>query len=273
MNNTNCEHIDWIDGAKGVAIVSVILLHSLPCLKEIAWMYHIGQAVPIFIFITALLSSMHYKSIAQYYSWSRIGLMLKRVFVPFVVVLCLQVLMCQVSGNWWSWKSIVKDGGIGPGSYYIWLYIQVWFMLPIVIEIIKRVPIGVSFLLALSISIVAEYVFVLVPHIEYVESFYRLLPIRYIMVVYAGCVFNQLTKNQKIFFYVLAALSGIMISVHVVDSQCITPPYWKGYHWYTSLYVLIPIAILQRLHYSEIWKMAGKYSWQIFLLQMMCFGF
>lgn len=53
----------------------------------------------------------------------------------------------------------------------------------------------------------------------------------------------------------------------------IVPSYWYGYHWYTAFYVLIPMAILEKIHYTEIWKQAGKYSWYIFLLQMMCFGF
>ena len=54
------KHIDWIDGAKGVAILSVILLHSLPCLREIGWIWHIGQAVPVFLFITAYLISIRF---------------------------------------------------------------------------------------------------------------------------------------------------------------------------------------------------------------------
>lgn len=37
-------------------------------------------------------------------------------------------------------------------------------------------------------------------------------------------------------------------------------------------FVLLPMAVLEKIHYTEIWKQVGKYSWYIFLLQMMCFG-
>lgn len=51
------------------------------------------------------------------------------------------------------------------------------------------------------------------------------------------------------------------------------PSYWNGYHWYTAFYVILPIMFLEKLKYIDPLKQAGKYSWYIFLLQMMCFGF
>jgi len=276
VNILNKEHIDWIDGAKGVAVFAVILLHSLPCLHEVGWMLHIGQAVPVFIFITAYLASTHYKSFCPYFAYARIESMLRRVLLPFLVVLLIQIIACQISDSWWSWKSIIKDGGIGPGSYYVWLFIQIWFLLPFVIELVRRTPIWLSFAIMLVFSIVTEYVFAKL-HCEQVEQLYRLLPIRYLMVVYAGCVYKKLTTKQETYFFLLAVISGIamIMDVYCTDFQnvMITPPYWDGVHWFTALYVLVPISILQKFHYSEIWRMAGKYSWQIFLLQMMCFGF
>lgn len=224
----HCEHIDWIDGAKGIAILSVILLHSLPCLHEIGAPFHIGQAVPLFIFITAFLTSFRYTSFVNYYSLSRIGKMLKRVFVPFLIVLILQILFCQLGGNWWSWKSIIKQGGIGPGSYYVWLYLQIWFMLPFILELVKRVPVWLSLSLMLVVSIFAEYLFVLMPHFEHIECLYRLLPIRYLMVVYLGCLWPKLSENYKKWFYVLAFFSAVLLFIDTyftdLQSIAITPP-------------------------------------------------
>ena len=119
------QHIDWIDGAKGVAIVAVVLLHCLPCLREMGWMWHIGQTVPVFLFITAYLISMRFESLRMYFQWERFAKMLKKVFVPFVVVLLIQLVCYALIGRLPSLKTVVKCGGIGPGSYYIWLYLQV----------------------------------------------------------------------------------------------------------------------------------------------------
>lgn len=52
----------------------------------------------------------------------------------------------------------------------------------------------------------------------------------------------------------------------------LVPSYWEGYHWYTAFYVLLPITLLERLQYADVWKQAGKYSWLLFLLQMLCLG-
>lgn len=109
-------HIDWIDGAKGVAIVAVVLLHSLPCLREMGWMWHIGQAVPVFLFITAYLISMRFESLQMYFQWERFAKMLKKVFVPFVVVLLIQLVCYALIGRLPSIKTVVKlwGGEISP---------------------------------------------------------------------------------------------------------------------------------------------------------------
>jgi len=279
------KHIDWIDGAKGVAILSVILLHCLPCLREMGWMWHIGQAVPVFLFITAYLASARMESIKAYFTTDRFARMLKKVFVPFVIVLAFQLICLALIGKLPSLKTILKGGGIGPGSYYVWLYLQTWLIIPFVVWLVRKVPVWTSFLIMLTASVIAEYAFVPMRSIEHIGELYRLMPVRYLMVLYLGCVWPILKDKQKYIFYGLAFVSALLIlnDVYLVDNMWfansfmgggkIVPSYWYGYHWYTAFYVLIPMAILEKIHYTEIWKQAGKYSWYIFLLQMMCFGF
>lgn len=50
------KNLDWVDGIKGVAIISVILLHSFPNLREMGWWFHIGQAVPNFLVYFSFLT-------------------------------------------------------------------------------------------------------------------------------------------------------------------------------------------------------------------------
>lgn len=277
-------HIDWVDGAKGVAILSVILLHSLPCLHEVGWLWHIGQAVSVFLFITAYLISVRMESIKAYFTFNRIAKMIKKVFVPFVIVLVFQLICLALIGKLPSFKTLIKDGGIGPGSYYVWLYMQSWILIPFMVWLVRKVPVWASFLIMLAVSAMSEYAFVPMQSIEHIGELYRLLPVRYLMVLYLGCVWPILKDKQKYIFYGLAFVSALLIlnDVYLVDNMWfansfmgggIVPSYWNGYHWYTAFYVLIPMAILEKVHYTEIWKQAGKYSWYIFLLQMMCFGF
>ena len=215
------KHIDWIDGAKGVAILSVILLHSLPCLREIGWIWHIGQAVPVFLFITAYLISIRFESFQSYFTWDRFARMIKRVFVPFVLVLILQVGCLALADKDLSIKAIIRDGGIGPGSYYIWLYLQSWILIPFMIWLVRKVPVWASFLIMLAVSAMSEYAFVPIEDIKFVENVYRLMPVRYLIVLYLGSLWSILKDKQKYIFYGLAFVSALLIlnDVYLVDNM------------------------------------------------------
>ena len=257
-------HIEWIDGAKGVAIISVILLHSLPCLYEIGSIFHIGQAVPVFLFITAYLTSTRFNGINTYFTRERIWKLIKNVFIPFLVVLFIQLVCLAIDNRLPSFKTILKSGGVGPGSYYVWLYMLTWVIVPFIVLMVRRVPMWVSMFIMLLIAIGAEYIFVFLQKIEHIDALYRLLPIRYLIVIYLGCLWPLVDTRQKYILFALACVSG---GVNVV------PSYWNGYHWYTAFYVILPIMFFEKLKYTDSLKQAGKNSWYIFLLQMMCFGF
>lgn len=255
-------HIDWIDGAKGVAILSVILLHSIPCLREVGWMLHVGQAVPVFIFITAYLISTRFESLRAYFTLERLLKTIKKVFVPFILVLFLQVSCLAIIGQCPSIKCIIRDGGIGPGSYYVWLYLQSWIILPFVILLVRRIPIRASALVMLLVSIFAEFAFVLIEDVKFVENVYRLMPVRYLMVLYLGCVWPILKDKQKYIFYGLAFVSAFLIlnDVYLVDNMWFANSFRGG----VKLYLRIGMAIIGILlfMYLYLWQYWRKYTIQ-----------
>lgn len=256
MTNQN-NHIDWIDGAKGVAILSVILLHSLPCLREMGWMWHIGQAVPVFLFITAYLVSIRMESIKAYFTFDRFGRMLKKVFVPFVLVLILQVGCLVLADKDLSIKAIIRDGGIGPGSYYIWLYLQSWILIPFIVWLVRKVPVWASCLIMLTISVVAEYAFVPIEHIKVVGDVYRLMPVRYLMVLYLGCVWPMLKDKQKYVFYGLACISALMMlkDAYLADNMWFANSFMGGVKSYLRIGVgIIGIRLHMYLYRWHYWN-------------------
>ena len=93
--------LNEIDYVKGVAILSVLLLHSLPSnVLDITYnTLHIGQAVPIFLFITFYLSFKGLgangidRLFSYYFSRNRIKRVIKDVAVPFFVVVCFQIII------------------------------------------------------------------------------------------------------------------------------------------------------------------------------------
>lgn len=224
------EHIDWIDGAKGIAILGVILVHCIPCYHEVGAIFHIDQCVPVFVFITAYLSSLHFESIKAYFKKQRIVNMIKKIILPFLIVLLVQLTCFALAGRQPSAKSVVMNGGIGPGSYYIWLYVQMWVIIPFVVWLVRKVPTWASCIIMLAISIIAEYTFVLVQGIENIDKWYRLMPIRYLLVLYLGCIWPILRSKQKYVFYGLASISALMIlnNMYLPDSMQIANVLWGG---------------------------------------------
>lgn len=223
-------HIEWIDGAKGVAIISVILLHSLPCLYEIGSIFHIGQAVPVFLFITAYLTSIRFNGINMYFTRERIWKLIKNVFIPFLVVLIIQLVCLAIDNRLPSFKAILKSGGVGPGSYYVWLYMLTWVIVPFVVLMVRKVPMWVSMSIMLLIAIGAEYIFVFLQNIEHIDALYRLLPIRYLMVIYLGCIWPLVESWQKYILFALACVSGLLmyVDLYAIDNVLLANILWGG---------------------------------------------
>ena len=116
------ERNNSIDFIKGVAIMSVLLLHNnIPVPFKIAW---IGQAVPLFLLITASLTYSSFqsgKTLQTYYSLNTFSKMLKRIFLPFFFVVLAQCAISFFLLDNFSLFSTISGGGMGRGSYYPWI--------------------------------------------------------------------------------------------------------------------------------------------------------
>lgn len=141
------DRIQIIDAIKGLAIISVILLHILPgiVLNYTYSSFHIGQAVPIFLFISFYLSFKGIKdrgdSLLNYFNKRRIGRLLKQVVFPyFIVVICQMIITLLRSDNALEISDIChRLVGEGPGSYYLWVYLQIWLIIPFVYLFLNKV--------------------------------------------------------------------------------------------------------------------------------------
>ena len=113
--------ISNIDFVRGVAIISVILLHTLSAnaLKLSYASLHIGQAVPIFLFITLYLSFKGLDerggSVMSYFRKRRIGRLCKQVILPFLIVVVLQAFVRVICGYKALSISDLVSGGGGEG--------------------------------------------------------------------------------------------------------------------------------------------------------------
>lgn len=269
------QHIDWIDGVKGVAILSVILLHCLPDLGKVYAFLHLEQAVPVFVFITAYLLTLHYKSFKEYYRKERLWKMLRTVLPPFMIAtLCVSVVHWVHWGELPSLKALVFNGGcLGPGSYYLPIYLSIYLLMPFIIEFVRRTPLWCSFVVFLLISILCEYGFMGIWEYSHIQAIYRLAFVRYLMVVWLGCAYTKFSKVEYLVAWIVALLGAVFGVLNLKETffYQIVPDYWNTAHWFNVLYVLIPIELLRRMKYGETIKWIGQHSWLIFCFQMFVF--
>jgi hypothetical protein len=80
-----------------------------------------------------------------------------RIFVPFILAQILLIILYIVSRNF-SVKGFLAGGGIGPGSYYPWVYLQLWFLMPFMFFLVKRNFFAGS-LFIIFVSVIVNMVF------------------------------------------------------------------------------------------------------------------
>lgn len=279
MDNYNRNYS--IDFVRGIAIFSVIFLHNLPTFHVVS-IAHIGQAVPLFLLITAYLSYLSFekgKTVEAYYAPKAIKKMLKRIVLPFLIVTIIQYFLLAFLNREMPINTVISNGGIGPGSYYPWLYLQTWLFLPLIIFITKYKSIGFSSAIILLICIFLEW---LSCYTNIDPLLYRLLFYRYLFVIYLGCLLKKENWEINKIIGGLAIISLLFSLVEVysaIDFEPFFTSQWKGYHWITSFYPLF-LFLLGCKVYSKIEKTKiaaffvklGNYTYEIFLCQMFVYS-
>ena len=270
----------FIDFMKGFCILSVVLTHCLPMQDEILFPFWGGQAVPIFLLIQVFhtykkgivnLPNINYRKIFD------------RILKPFIFqVSILFVILALFSSK--PFLEIIKStlfaGGIGPGSYYVWIYIQFIFLTYITAYIIKFIKNEWAlFLFFVGISIIFE---IICSYTNIRSGIYRLLFFRYYFLIYLGYMWikrgiqmnitNMLFSIVSIIFIYLLQYREVKLQPFIFDSS------WRYFHWicyfYTAnLLIYIIYVIYNRLNSRiiHLLKILGKYSFDIYLFQMVVF--
>lgn len=269
---------DFLEFSKGIAAVAVVLLHSLPN-YYIFSIYWLGQAVPIFIIISSILLSGKIRRLnyclRDYFSIKNFRKVLRRIIIPFVVIeLILLILLVIKKG---SWEAGIKNFGIGlgPGAYYPFIYIQIWFLIPFFVLLIDKYSKWTTLFSGLLLCISMEVYF---SYIEIQANFYSISVFRYLWIIFLCSAFNmeQLIKNK--IFQCFVAIGAIFIYCEIYLKINFTPLFinqWLGYHWITagySIYFYFIVKIIWRIieskKVSRCLISLGKYSYEIFLWQM-----
>ncbi|MDD4781488.1 MAG: acyltransferase family protein [Tissierellia bacterium] len=276
--------INYLNFIKGVCIILVILLHSIPYAHwrislAGAWL---DQAVPIFLFITAYLTYYSFergKNFKIYFSINSFKKMINRIFFPFLFLIIIQLTILPIIGHQMPAKQVVMWGGVGPGSYYPWLYLQAWFFIPIIIYIVQKLSIVKSIIIVLGSAVLIEC---FLSFIDIHPNIYRLLFTRHIFILYLGCIMRKYEFKLSISTIVLGITSLFAILLLVYGGINLKPlftGYWVSQQWMTSFYPFLIFIIIRDIYkhidkckITSLINKFGIYSYEIFLTQMFLFS-
>ncbi len=276
-----------IDYIKGVAILMVILFHSIMIYSlRIGSILHIEQAVPLFLMVSAYLAFLKMEKLTKkdYFKKSNFLKFIKRIFIPFflfeLIIVCVSFMK-----NDFNLASFLLGGGNGMGSYYPWLYFQFWLLFPFIYTLVKMRWGGI---LLIIVSVIIEILFTLLftnnTFKEIADPIWRLFVGKYIFIIYIAylLVENKFTLKK---FYPLILLGGIYCIIHRYQILNLQPWFyttksfaWNGVHWpmyfYTGFFFFILYKYTQKLPMwiKSILLWMGKNSWELFLSQMLYFS-
>lgn len=272
-----------IDFTRGVAIFFVIFAHNLPT-YEICGSLWTNQAVPLLLLITANFTYRGFekgKTLNEYYSKKSIKRKFNKIFAPFLVVTFIQGTIFFLFDPNFSLKDTIGAGGIGPGSYFPWCYLQYWLYLPFIIWLINSFPLKNSFLIILTICICYEIICCLT---EIPLYQYRLLSFRYLVVLYLGCIVKKLDLSINRTIIILALIGSTFLLLRMYggfNTEPILLNTWKAHQWPSAFYSLLLFLFFSKIVYKKFIKskitkfitQIGTYSYEIFVCQMVIFSF
>lgn len=280
---TNClvdkkTRISCLDVYKGICILFIIITHHNWTNEQrlhLLFPFWIDMAVPVFMVITGYVyaDSSTKNKITFFDSYHPRHILMKwmRYTLPFFPVWMLGVVgRILGKGRQFTHAGLVVDfmeGGIGPGSYYYPVLLQIVLVIPIIIWIINQFK-GKGLVGLFVFNVIFEYV-------KYVmnmsPALYRLCMLRYVFILSFGCYLFRTGHIHKRIFYI----TGLIGAIVIVNYQFLGHTHsfinmWTG----TSVIAVLFITPLMEriLDNSKVknyfLENLGKASYEIFLVQM-----
>ncbi len=286
---SNKVRFEYIDFLKGAAILFVLLAHSL---TYGIYAFHVLQGVPVFLAITFFLTfrnienNSSYNMYSWYYKWDRIKKTLTHVYLPYVLTIALQLVILIALQFARGGENLIHNFfntpiGIGPGTYYIYIYTEFWILMPFIYAVLtisknhKYIGIIIIFLISILLNILSSLV-------DIPNSIYKVLFFKYLFLSVIGYVWLKYDISWK-WVIILSAISIVYWFVTDCNFGILTyncdaiggTHNWPSY-FYTLLYIKLLIKVYDHIKNTKIarfFNWIGKESWYIFLLQMFILGF
>ena len=273
----------FIDFIKAFAILAVLAGHTSLHLRESGYALWYGMQVPLFV----LVQTFHVLKKEDYrLDFKKLFL---RIFLPFLavqaVLICYGLLTSEDTGAFLRYT--IRGGGLGMGSYFPWIYLQLALVLAAVAKVRARfgpcAGRGPRIAIALGALVVSEGLEILCSVAGISENLYRLLAVRYVFLIYLGWVWvdKGIVLNVKTVLLSLLSLGTIVFFYYFyrpMEPWLFDSPGWSFHRWpcyfYVStlmcglLYFLYRLLSRSRICERAV-RMLARCSYDIFLMQML----
>ena len=268
----------FIDFLKAYSIICVVIAHILPAefYKYILFQVWGDMQVPMFVLIQVFHA--YKKEIQPILNWKSL---LKRICLPFIAVQSIIIGFKSLTGGGNLWSSFLTSGGYGPGSYYIWIYLQIAVLLVILWPWLKNLSIRQALFIGVTVSVGFEILFSV---ISLPDGIYRLLCVRYLFLIPLGMIWIEkgVKLNRKT---IMLSILSIVAVLFFVFTQYDFEPFfyntgWEIHRWICYFYLPFLLTYVLFLIWNKIkkspWienaiKWTAARSYEIFLAQMAVF--
>jgi peptidoglycan/LPS O-acetylase OafA/YrhL len=287
-----------IDILKGLAIIGVLLLHSLSpsSLHDGLTVLYIGQAVPIFVVLLGVNGAASFwqrdlDGLGQLYSREYVLSRFDRLYLPFLAVLVVSYAVGAVKGTADRRERGGPGGGTlpysGPGNYFITLAFQFAVVFPAYFWAYRRAPVittVVGFAIAAAFEAAAPHVaaFGHDPYLyAYSAAILRFTPFFALAVVLA----DRMVHGRGLpGWWRIAGVVGVvyLLIVHGnTNAFALDDRDWRpwGETFVSAFYPAVLVAAglhwLPRVAGDRFWQVLaalGAASYEIFLVQILYFG-
>lgn len=257
------KHYSQIDLLKGIAIISILLLHALPrqMLLDSYARFHIWQAMPIFMIIMGL--TLGISGCSEKYVISRF----KKLIVPFLILFGISYLygafvLQQMYIGIDNWYGVLPVSG--SGNYFITMVFEFIVITPFIYLLYKTNP-KLMLIIMFMINISYEYMYWHTPY-QY-SYYYNASIVRWFGAIAIGLYLSkEFIETSKIkitpFIMTTSLLSFGYLIYEPVDFQNVLA---IGYPLLFIVLILNSSVTMKALEYL------GKKSYEIFLAQIMVF--
>ena len=274
-----------IDYIKGLCILFVILTHCISR-EELGYMlfpYWGDTAVPIFLIIQVF----HYYKKGVTFRMPSVVKLWKRILRPFFIMIALMFLVqyfiyYDTTEGLFS-PSLYWDKR-GPGSYYIFIYLELAFVIPLFALLFKKLPVKWLFVIFVIISQIIELIFSVT---QCPDNIYRITFFRYTFLIFIG--FLLATKGLELNrFTILGGIISMVFlylfaytEINMEPLFCTHLSIWPLCHWVCYIYIAYFFLAILKYTYNKLIickkflsciKIIGKYSYDIYIFQILYYA-